>query len=106
VDLSSHWLAVGKNKPLVSHTTTERANRRQEQQLRTALKRGGFVGLVRRRGGGGCKGVLGRESTCERGQASDSQACGEGDEGAEVAEESQKIRVEASECPQRAYFVS
>jgi hypothetical protein len=37
-------------KLLGSHTTTERPNRRQEQEFWLALKRGGFAGLVRRQG--------------------------------------------------------
>jgi hypothetical protein len=30
MDLSSHWLTVGQNETLASHTTTERTSRRQE----------------------------------------------------------------------------
>jgi hypothetical protein len=49
-DLSSHWLSWDRKKPLVSHTTTERTNRRKEQEFRMALKRGAFAGLGRRLG--------------------------------------------------------
>jgi hypothetical protein len=35
-------------KSLGSHTTTERTNRRQEQDFRMALKRGGFAAVGRR----------------------------------------------------------
>jgi hypothetical protein len=43
--------------------------------------------------------VLGREPTCQV-----SRRHVVGDEGAQVAEGSQDIRVEAGECPERAYF--
>jgi hypothetical protein len=46
--------------------------------------------------------VLGREPKCrERREVSESQAGSGGDEGAEVAEGSRDIRVEAGECPER-----
>jgi hypothetical protein len=54
------------------------------------------------------KGVLGREPTCKEERSSERVAGmrGEGwDEVAEVAEESQDMKVEASECPEGAYFV-
>jgi hypothetical protein len=47
VPFGSLW---DRKKPLGSHTTTERTNRRQEQELRMALKRGGFADLRNRKG--------------------------------------------------------
>jgi hypothetical protein len=44
------YLVWDKIKPVGSHTTT---NRRQEQEFRMTLKRGGFAGLLK-------KSVLGR----------------------------------------------
>jgi hypothetical protein len=44
-----------------SHTTTERTNRRKEQDIRMALERGGFAGLGK--DGERCKYVVGREPT-------------------------------------------
>jgi hypothetical protein len=40
-----------------SHMTTEQTNRRQEQEFRLVLKRGGFADLGKRQGK--CKGELG-----------------------------------------------
>jgi hypothetical protein len=42
VPTGSPW---DRMKPLESHTTTERTNRRQEQEFRMALKRGSFAAL-------------------------------------------------------------
>jgi hypothetical protein len=50
-----------------------------------------------------CRGVLDKEPTCTGEGRNDRVAgMGEGDEGAEVAEGSRDIRVEAAECPDRA----
>jgi hypothetical protein len=45
--------------PTGFHTTTEQNNRRQEQDIRMAFKRGNFAGLGK--DGKSCKGVVGRE---------------------------------------------
>jgi hypothetical protein len=89
-------------KPLGSHMTTKRTNRRQEQEFRMALKRGSFAGPGRKTREK-CKGVLGRGPMCKGERSSRRQAVE--DEGAEVAEGSWNIRVESSECPKMAYFV-
>jgi hypothetical protein len=47
-------------KLLGSHTTTERTNRRQEEEFRMALNIGHFAGLGKKTGKR-CNGVLGRE---------------------------------------------
>jgi hypothetical protein len=61
-------------KPLGSHAATERTNRRQEQEFRMTLIRGGFACLGKRRWGK-CKGVLDREPTCE-GETSSERVAG------------------------------
>jgi hypothetical protein len=47
IPIGSSW---DRMKPLGSHTTTDRTNRRQEQEFRKAPKTGGFAGLGKRRG--------------------------------------------------------
>jgi hypothetical protein len=54
--IGSQW---DKMEPFHSHTTTERTNRRQEEEFRMAKKRDGFAGL------GKCEVVVGREPTCK-----------------------------------------
>jgi hypothetical protein len=53
VPIYSPWDSM---KSLGSHMTTERTNRREEQEFRMALKRGGFAGVGKRPG---------REPTCK-----------------------------------------
>jgi hypothetical protein len=87
-------------KPLGSHTTTERSNRKQRRSVLTAMKRGRFAGLGKRQGISVRLCWAGNRSVWERGQVSESQACGEG-WGAKVAEGSRDNRVEADDCPGR-----
>jgi hypothetical protein len=61
-----------------------------------ALKRGGSAGLVKRQKK--CKGVSGWELTCKGERLSERVS---GMQGAEVAEGSHDIRLEAGECPDR-----
>jgi hypothetical protein len=65
-----------------------------------APKRGGFAGLGKRQKK--CKGVLGWELMC-KGEKSCEWVSGM--QGAEVVEGNHNMRVEAGECPVRAYFV-
>jgi hypothetical protein len=56
-----------KIKPVGSHTTTKGTNRRQDQEFRMALRRGGFAGLLK-------KSVFGRDPTCKGQRKSELQA--------------------------------
>jgi hypothetical protein len=69
-----------RKKPQSTHMTTERTNRRQEQEFRMALKRGGFAGPGRRQGE--------YVKVCRTGNR-------------RVREPAQQ-GVEAAECPERA----
>jgi hypothetical protein len=60
VPTGSQW---DRMKPLGSHMTSERTNRRPEWEFMTALKRGSFAGLGIRQEK--CKDVLDREPTCK-----------------------------------------
>jgi hypothetical protein len=99
VDLSSHWLACGTecNRWALTRPLSEPIG--DKNPCFDGPEKGRFD-WSRKKTGKKCKGVLGREPTCK----GVSHRHAFGDEGAEVVKGSQNFRVEAGECPERAYF--
>jgi hypothetical protein len=102
VDLSSHWLAVGQDE-----TAGLSYDHRVNQQ---ETKKRSCDGPEKVQFGWSMKKTIKTAGVCwagncvrEKGEVNESQACSR-DDGGEVAEGSQDIRVAADECPERAYF--